>query len=87
LQFGVECGGALLRRFRFSFRSLLWAGAAAPKAPKQEKPKRQSKALPHSTPNPNSNHQRQQPKITDQSAPLRVIEGSGRKHEGEADGD
>src|SRR5262249_41027399 len=64
---------------------LLWAVHATPK---QEKPKRQSKALPHSKPKPNSNHQpRKQPKITDQSTPLPVIEGRGRKHEGEADGD
>jgi hypothetical protein len=46
LSFDLECGGALLRRFGFSFCSL------AKFAAKQEKQKRQSKALPHSTRKP-----------------------------------
>jgi hypothetical protein len=55
LVFGVECGGALLRRFRFSFSSVL-AAVADPEPYKKketrEKPKRRSKAPPHSTPKP-----------------------------------
>jgi hypothetical protein len=47
LGFGVECGSALLCRFCFSFGFSLWAVCAAAK---QEKPKRRSKAPPHSTP-------------------------------------
>jgi hypothetical protein len=46
LGFGVECGGALLCRFRFSS----CFGASTQPAGKQEKPKRRSKAPPHPTP-------------------------------------
>src|SRR5262249_22307870 len=51
--FGVECGSALLCRFGFSCLSFLSAfrsPALQQKKQSEQKPKRQSKALPHSRP-------------------------------------
>jgi hypothetical protein len=52
---GLECGSALLCRFGFSF-GFCFRQPHAPETEtvKPEKPKRQSKALPHSTPKKNN---------------------------------